>query len=116
MGINQNSEHEKDYDDPEIYPLRPGVDTTRQEFRNRFVEYNVRGPDDGIRSGPLSGGWGPGRFFRNRAIAFHAMCHEYGKERVRQLEGYQRGRWAFLIKNLKTQPRRAVAGEQGRMA
>lgn len=94
---------DRTYDEPELYPLLPGVDTTIPEFKNRFVEYNVRGPNDGIRRGPVAGkGWGPGRWYRSRKAAYEAMCRVYGRDRVKQIPGFQIGRWAFLIKDLTT--------------
>lgn len=104
---------EKDYDDPELYPMTPGVSTTVREFRDRFVEYDVRSPNDGVRSGPVGSGWGPGRWFPSRARAYGAMQAEYGPGRVKQLSGWQSGRWAFLIKNLKTEPKLAQESEHG---
>jgi len=90
--------------------LRPGVTTTEPEFREAakpegqgdlYVNYTSRGPGDVVLSGPITSGWGPGRYFRNRREAYAAMCAKHGADRVRFLEGVTRGRWSYLVKGLK---------------
>lgn len=91
-----------DLDDPEIYPMVPGIDTGISDFRDRFVDYNLRGLLDVVLSGPVIGGWGPGRYFRSRRLA-RAWCEaKYGAGRVKNVEGFTKGRWAFLIKNMRS--------------
>lgn len=103
---------EKDYDDPKIYPLLPGVSTTRKEFADRFVDYSARGPDDMVLSGPIVGGHGPGRYFRNKALAKRYLILKFGAGRVRELERFTYGRWAFLIKNLRLHQETNVANNE----
>lgn len=93
-------------DEPER--LEPGILTTEAQLREAakpngglYVEYDVRGPRDVVLSGPVIGGWGPGRFHRNRRIAYFVLAEKYGEGRVRRLDGVTRGRWAYLIKNLR---------------
>lgn len=88
--------------------LIPGVTTTEAELREAarpdgelYVNYVVRGPRDVVLSGPVRAGWGPGRYYRSRRVAYFAMAEKYGAERVKFLDGTTRGRWAYLIKNLK---------------
>lgn len=98
------SETYEEYDDPKEYPLVPGVDTTAKEFADRFVDYRERGPNDVMLSGPVNRkGWGPGRRYPSFTAAYEAACKRYGAERVFRVMGFQSGRWAFLIKNLKIQ-------------
>lgn len=84
-------------------PLEPTIDTTEQEMDERFVFYpNVmRAPSDVVLSGPVIGGWGPGRYFQSKARAFEHFVEKYGNARVRKLDRSTKGRWAFLIKGLK---------------
>ena len=89
-----------DLDDPNMYPLKPGCDSLDKEFNERWVDYSPRGPRDVILSGPVLAGWGPGRYFSNRRAAYMWALTKYGKERVSRVR-YTRGRWAFLIKNLR---------------
>lgn len=89
-----------DLDDVESYPLIPWCDSTDAEFGARWVDYSDRGPRDVVVSGPITGGWGPGRWHRNRRVAYWRLVELYGADRVKQLRQSQ-GRWSFLIKNLR---------------
>jgi hypothetical protein len=92
-----------DYDEldmPEEYPLLPWCDSSNDEFGSRWVDYDDRGPRDVVISGPVTGGWGPGRWHTNRRIAYWRCVGKYGVDRVKQLRQSE-GRWSFLIKNLK---------------
>ncbi len=89
-----------DLDDPEAYPLIPGCDTPADEFGARWVEYYDRGPRDVVVSGPVTGGWGPGRWHKNRRVAYWRLVGKYGADRVK-LTKQSQGRWSFLIKNLR---------------
>lgn len=82
-----------------LEPIKPTIDTPEPQLAESEVAYDhVRSVRDFVLSGPIIGGWGPGRYFQSRARA-EAWCQEkYGKERVRRLEGQTRGRWSFLIK------------------
>lgn len=64
------------------------------------VPYPTRGPRDVVVSGPVRGGWGPGRWMPNRYVARKWADGKYGPERVLPVP-YTEGRWAFLIRNLK---------------
>jgi hypothetical protein len=84
----------------------PTVDSDLSDFSDntKYVDYSTRGPNDVVLSGPIVGGWGPGRFHRNRATAYKWCCDNYGVDRVKRGEKWeQAGRWSFLIKNLKTE-------------
>lgn len=59
--------------------------------------YSDRGPKDFVLSGPITGGWGPGRWFKTRGDAFSHATAKYGPARVR-LTKQSTGRWSFLIK------------------
>lgn len=87
-------------DDEEIYPLIPGCDTNPNDFGFRWVDYSDRGPRDVVLSGPVIGGWGPGRWHKNRRVAYWRLVQQYGRDRVQVMRQSQ-GRWSFLIKNLK---------------
>lgn len=70
------------------------------EANNGAISYSTRSPRDVILSGPVVGGWGPGRYHRSRRVAFAALKEKYGEARVvptRQVKG----RWSFLVKNLR---------------
>lgn len=84
------------------YPIIPTIDTPGQVLENgeRFVEYSDRGPRDVVLSGPLTGGWGPGRWFQNRSQAYSWAVNKYTLARVKGVRE-RAGRWAFLIKNLR---------------
>lgn len=86
------------------YPIVPTIDTPGQvlEEGNRFVDYSIRGPRDVILSGPLTGGWGPGRWFKNRSMAYLFVVDKYGVGRVSSVRE-RAGRWAYLIKNLRAE-------------
>lgn len=86
----------------------PTLDSSSAELENgtRFVEYVTRGPNDVVLSGPIVGGWGPGRYYRNRRLALTALTEKYGEGRVIATR-QSRGRWSFLIKNLKQSAKEA---------
>lgn len=106
VGTAAGDPYERDLDDPEIYPLVPTVDTTRREFQDRFVHYAGVGPNDAVLSGPVIGGWGPGRYHQSRRQAREWLEARFGRERVRETEGISRGRWSFVIRDLKIRPYR----------
>lgn len=89
-------------DDTNEYPLIPWCDTTDDEFGNRWVDYVDRGPRDVVVSGPVTGGWGPGRWSKNRRVAYWRLVGKYGANRVKPTKQSQ-GRWSFLIKNLRAE-------------
>lgn len=91
------------YDDPVLYPMKVTCDTTSKEFLDRFVDYNLRGKNDVVLSGPVISGWGPGKYYQNRMIAFKALAAKFGEHRVRFTEKNTSGRWSFVVKNLKTE-------------
>lgn len=97
---------EMEEDDPETYPMVPWCDSTDDDFGTRWVDYVDRGPNDVVLSGPVIGGWGPGRWHKNRRIAYWRLVDKFGADRVKQLRQSQ-GRWSFLIKNLR------LAGDTG---
>jgi hypothetical protein len=88
------------YDDYEMYPLLPGCDTPADEFGARWVDYTDRGPADVVLSRPVTGGWGPGRWHKNRRVAYWCCAAKYGVDRVKTTRQSD-GRWSFLIKNLR---------------
>jgi hypothetical protein len=87
-------------DDSNEHPLIPWCDTTDDEFGARWVDYVDRGPRDVVVSGPVTGGWGPGRWHKNRRIAYWRLVGKFGADRVKPTKQSQ-GRWSFLIKNLR---------------
>ena len=93
-----------DLDDPGVYPLMPGADTPERAFYERFVDYSDRGVRDVVLSGPVLAGWGPGRYFQSRRRAFQWCVEKYGEGKVTRVP-YTKGRWAFLIRGLKTRPK-----------
>lgn len=66
----------------------------------RLVDYTDRGPSDAVLSGPVLGGWGPGRYHRSRRVAYTYLVDKHGEDRVRNMS-QSKGRWSFLVKNLK---------------
>jgi len=90
-----------DLDDPSVYALSPSCDTVPREFRDRFVDYNLRGPRDVVLSGPVQGGTGPGRYHQNRRRAYYSLVDKYGADRVRWTEKQSYKRWSFLVRGLK---------------
>lgn len=70
------------------------------EAPTSWVAYSDRGPNDVVLSGPVIGGWGPGRWHQNRRIAFGWAIRKYGIDRV-VATPQSNGRWSVLIKNLK---------------
>jgi|SRR5690349_2825706 len=89
------------YDDPVLYPLNVTCDTTQKEFLDRFVDYNLRGPNDVVLSGPIISGWGPGKYYQNRMMAYRALVALHGADRVRFTEKNTIGRWSFVVKGLR---------------
>lgn len=91
--------------EPELdndYPLIPWCDTPDAELGARWVDYSDRGPRDVVVSGPITGGWGPGRWQKNRRYAYWRLVEKYGEDRVKPMK-QSIGRWSFLIKNLKAE-------------
>lgn len=88
------------YDDIDEYPFIPVIDATDDDFTTRWVDYVDRGPRDVVISGPIIGGWGPGRWHKNRRVAYWVAVDKYGEDRVKMTR-QSSGRWSFLIKNLK---------------
>lgn len=84
--------------------LVPTIDTREAEFLEKEVHYQVgrRDPSDVVLSGPVIDGWGPGRYHQNRFFAMRHLVEKFGAHRVKRIEGQTKGRWAFLIKGLKT--------------
>lgn len=93
-------EEETEEEKEEELPLEPTLDTTEKEFANRFVEYGGRGPNDIVLSGPITGGWGPGRWRQNRGHAYRDLVKRWGKDKV-VITRQSAGRWSFLIKGMK---------------
>src|SRR5690349_4946433 len=89
-----------DSEEEEDLPLIPWCDTPEREFGERWVDYHDRGPLDVVLSGPITGGWGPNRWFPNRRHAYAWCVKQYGADRVKQMR-QSHGRWSFLIKNLR---------------
>jgi len=86
--------------------VEPTIDTDPKELAeadlaSRFYTKMLRGAGDVVLSGPVIGGWGPGRYFRSKRLAKRYLSMKYGVDRVQRLPGRQKGRWAYLIKNLK---------------
>jgi hypothetical protein len=86
----------------EEYAAIPWCDTPADELGNQWVDYSDRGPRDVVLSGPIIGGWGPGRWQKNRRIAYWFCVEKYGAERVKPTR-QSTGRWSFLIKNLRSE-------------
>lgn len=83
-----------------LLPITPTIDTKQRDLEEKEADYSAsrRYTKDFVLSGPIIGGWGPGRYHQNRAIA-EAWCkRKYGAANVKRLDGITRGRWAFLIK------------------
>lgn len=99
-------------DEDLLYEWQPGVeldgsipwcDTPESELTAgmQWVDYSDRGPRDVVLSGPVTAGWGPGRWHKNRRIAYWVATQRYGAERVKPTRQTE-GRWSFLIKNLRS--------------
>ena len=99
-------------DDDLDYPLIPWCDTTDDEFGVRWVDYVDRGPRDVVVSGPVTGGWGPGRWSKNRRIAYWRLVGKYGIDRVKQTRQSE-GRWSFLVRGLRAPTAGEVPGGGG---
>lgn len=94
-------DEEDDEDDVINIPFQPDIDAGPQlEAGLRPVDYSARGISDVVLSGPVRGGYGPGRWMSNRAGAYTWCVGKYGAGRVSQVP-YVEGRWAFLIKGLR---------------
>lgn len=93
----------EDEENEELAPkvISPNIDTSEKELEHGEyeIEYSDRGPNDIVLSGPLLGGWGPGRFFQSRGAALVWATQKYGPGRVKKVKE-QPGRWAYLVKNL----------------
>lgn len=95
--------------------VQPTVDTSpellaamvSEDPQGRFYTKALRGPRDVVLSGPIIGGWGPGRYHQSKALALRYLRLKFGDERVRVLPGWTRGRWAYLIKDLRKEPNAA---------
>ena len=81
----------------------PTIDTKQRILEDWLLVYphTQRGPNDVVISGPVIGGWGPGRYFRNRRLAIQHYIEKYGHARVGMVGGKTKGRWAVLIRNLR---------------
>ncbi len=107
-------------DDVDYEPLKeatqPTIDLSPDEVsrlvsedpQGRFYTRALRGPGDVVLSGPVIGGWGPGRYFRSKAMARRYLELKY-PGRVRPAGGWTRGRWAYLVKDLKKGTANAAA-------
>lgn len=100
------STEEANDDEPELEEVQPTVLTYQVALENSaldgyYAEASFRGPNDAIVSGPVAGGWGPGRWMPSKMVAYGWAMRKYGEDRVKWLPRSTRGRWAFLIKNLK---------------
>lgn len=82
-----------------LEPVKPTIDDTEKKLEESEISYDsVRAVKDFVLSGPILGGWGPGRYHKSRAVAEEWCRAKYGEANVKQLAGFTRGRWAFLIK------------------
>lgn len=81
----------------------PTIDTKQRVLEDWTLSYphTKRGPGDVVLSGPVIGGWGPGRYFRSKRTAFEFMVAKFGHARVRKLDKSTKGRWSLLIKDLR---------------
>ena len=86
--------------EPEPAPPEPSLDTTPEEVVEYEWFYPVRSPNDVVVSGPITGGWGPGRWFKNRRMALTWAMNKYGKDRI-SLTRQTVGRWSILVRGLK---------------
>lgn len=86
----------------EVPAVDPTIDTAIADLEapTSWVAYSDRGPMDVVLSGPVIGGWGPGRWHQNRRIAFGWALRTYGVDRV-VATPQSNGRWSVLIKNLR---------------
>lgn len=98
-GDDEDTDLEPEYND--FIPTLD-LDTNSLETGQQQVSYTDRGPNDAVLSGPVVGGWGPGRFHRSRRAAYAFLVEKYGESRIR-ITPQSTGRWSFLIKNLKVQ-------------
>lgn len=97
------AEDATELEEEETLPIIPTIDTRQRDLEEREVAYAAgrREAGDVVVSGPIIGGWGPGRYFQNRMRAHQYCVAVYGADRVKELEGRTRGRWSFLISGLK---------------
>ena len=108
MHPNVNMYLDDDDDIPEDETLEPEYwtptcDSSPQSMEsgsNQLIDYSTRGPRDVVLSGPVAGGWGPGRYHRSRRVAYHVLRDKFGAERIVPMR-QSKGRWSFLVKNLK---------------
>lgn len=102
QNAGDNIELEEDFSDyDEVEPTIDATDEQVAGLDERFYTKGMRGPRDVVLSGPVMGGWGPGRYFRSKRTAYRYLVMKYGHENVRFLRGSTRGRWSYLIRNLK---------------
>ena len=96
------SERSPEISKPEV---RPTIDTPDEAFKDGDVFYTeaLRGPRDAMLSGPIVGGWGPGRYFQSIYKAIEHYSQKYGADRVVKPPRRTKGRWSLIIKNLKEQ-------------
>jgi hypothetical protein len=73
--------------------LQPSEDTS-------IINYDIKGPNDVVISGPLTSGSGPGRTHASSREAYIRLCNKYGKNRVKSMK-QDKHRWCYLIKDLK---------------
>ena len=66
-----------------------------------YAPYSTRGPRDVMLSGPLPGGYPPGRWFASRIDAAAWAITKYGVSRVVVPEAQSKNRWCLLIKELR---------------
>lgn len=82
--------------------FQPGIDTDPREFEHKSVDYSSdKGPNDLVVSGPVIGGWGPGRYFQNRRQALRHYEDKYGENKVHLSHRQSHGRWSVVIKDKK---------------
>lgn len=97
---------DEDYAEPEDelqeHPSVPGIDTDENDLSDLPIDYTERGPRDVVVSGPIFGGWGPNTKMPNRKAAYARCVQKYGVDRVKNIP-QSRGRWAFLIKDLRSE-------------
>ena len=100
--MNEDLELEiNDEEDEDKLPIKPTIDTRQKDLEEREVLYDwVRQPGDVVLSGPVIGGWGPGRYHMNRLSAKKRLIKKFGANRIRDVP-QTAGRWAFLVKGLQ---------------
>lgn len=73
-------------------PVLPTIDALPEH-----IEYDDRGPNDWIVSGPCEDNIGNGRYFATELEAFQWACSKWGRNRVRRVD-VGPGRWGVLVK------------------